>query len=196
MHSEKPLELILASGSPRRKALLESIGLEFSVLKTDTDESLNHNESPQDYVVRLATDKARTAEQLLQAENCAILTADTIVCQDQTVFAKPIDKNDAVRTWQQLSNSSHQVMTSVCLLAQAKLYSCTCTTSVKFCSISSAQMDQYWRTGEPQDKAGAYAIQGFASAWVQQINGSYSNVVGLPLFEVNQLLAKIDLNWL
>ena len=193
---QSKLNLVLASGSPRRKQLLESMGLDFTVLVTDTDESIHNSEMPQDYVTRVATDKALAAQQKLGDKACAILAADTIVCQHEKIFAKPTDKDDAIRIWQQLSNSSHQVITAVCLLANDKTYLNVCSTDVSFGAISHAQMNQYWRTGEPHDKAGAYAIQGFASAWVQQISGSYSNVVGLPLYEVNHLLTRVDLNWL
>jgi septum formation protein len=196
MVSKKSLRLVLASGSPRRKTLLESVGLDFLISVTDTNETLLPCELPQDYVTRLAADKAFSAQHQLPSVNHAILAADTIVCKEQEIFGKPANKEDAVRIWQQLSNSNHQVITAVCLLAYDKSYSSISTTDVSFGPISKAQMDRYWLTGEPQDKAGAYAIQGFASAWVQQINGSYSNVVGLPLYEVNQLLAKINLNWL
>ena len=196
MTDTEPFKLVLASGSPRRKELLNSMGVEFSVLVTDTDESLNNDQSPQENVMRLAKNKAFVAQQSVEKNNCAILAADTIVCQELDIFNKPIDIADAISTWQQLSNTHHQVMTAVCLLANGECYSSICTTEVRFSQISSEQMNQYWLSGEPQDKAGAYAIQGLASAWVQEVNGSYSNVVGLPLFEVNNLLSKIGLNWL
>ena len=196
MSDAEPFKLVLASGSPRRKELLNSMGVQFSVLVTDTDESLNDDQSPQDNVMRLAKNKAFVAQQNVEKNKYAILAADTIVCQELDIFNKPIDMADAISTWQQLSNAHHQVMTAVCLLANDKCYSSICTTEVRFAEISSAQMKQYWLSGEPQDKAGAYAIQGLASAWVQEVNGSYSNVVGLPLFEVNKLLSKIGLNWL
>lgn len=189
------LELVLASGSPRRKALLESMGLTFSVLVTDTDESVCANEPPLAYVTRLAQDKARTAQRQLK-HGYVILAADTIVCQGGDIFAKPRDQDDAIRIWQRLSNSHHQVITAVCLLANDRLETLLSTTEVYFGEISQTQMTRYWQTGEPLDKAGAYAIQGLASAWVQRIEGSYSNVVGLPLFEVNQLLASVDMHWI
>lgn len=192
--SMKPM-LLLASGSPRRKALLESMGLDFTVLVTDIDESVTEGEVPEDYVVRLAEEKAHAAGSQVKTEH-AILAADTIVCQNEIIFAKPKDKNDAYRIWQQLSNSNHRVITAVCLLAYGRVDIRVCVTDVSFCSISEEQMKRYWQSGEPQDKAGAYAIQGLASAWVQKIQGSYSNVVGLPLFEVNDLLRTIDLNWM
>lgn len=190
------LDLVLASGSPRRKALLESMGLEFSVLVTDTDEAVRETELPKNYVQRLALDKAQVALDTPRSNDVAILAADTIVCQQNDVFSKPTDKHDAFRIWSQLSNSNHQVMTAVCLMAYGEVYSTISVTEVRFGPISAQQMNQYWLSGEPQDKAGAYAIQGFASAWVEEISGSYSNVVGLPLYEVNKLLEVLGLNWL
>jgi len=194
-HSPIDIPLILASASPRRRELLESVGVSFSVLATDTDESCLENEQPTDFVVRLAKDKARAAQKL-QPENVAILAADTIVVQDQTIFGKPTNFADAQRMWQTLSDSQHQVMTAVCLAVHDKLAVVTCITDVQFSVVSDAQMHAYWNSGEPADKAGGYAIQGLASAWVQLISGSYSNVVGLPLHEVNQLLKTIHKNWL
>ena len=195
------INLVLASGSPRRRAMLEDMGLVFRVLVTDTDESRNDHETPEDFVVRLARDKARAAEQQLCAEqsglqHTAILAADTIVVQGENVFGKPTDYEHAKRIWQSLSGSQHQVMTAVSLLHEDSMQIKVSVTEVEFGLINEAQMQRYWETGEPNDKAGAYAIQGFASAWVKLIHGSYSNVVGLPLREVNQLLTSVELNWL
>jgi len=145
--------------------LLSEMGVEFDVHITDTDESMREGEAAQDYVSRLARDKASAAAAQLP-ENVAILAADTIVVKNDRVLGKP---RDFVRL---------------------------VITDVEFGNISSEQMQRYWQTGEPQDKAGAYAIQGFASAWVKLINGSYSSVVGLPLREVNELLTSIDHHWL
>ena len=190
------LSLVLASASPRRHELLASMGLSFSVLVTDTDESRTDGETPIDFVTRLALDKARAAQLKVVTPNVAILAADTIVVQGEIVFGKPIDFADAQRMWQVLSNGQHQVMTAVCLAVHDKLEVINCLTDVHFGAISDAQMRAYWDSGEPVDKAGGYAIQGLASAWVKLINGSYSNVVGLPLREVNQLLKTIHKNWL
>lgn len=198
MTQTKP-NLILASASPRRKALLESMGLEFSVRVTDIDESPRNSELPRDYVSRLAEEKAHSARNGLDPQEqsgYAILAADTIVCQGANMFAKPDNQEDAFRIWRTLSNSNHQVITAICLLAYASVESRLSITDVKFGPISETQMYHYWQSGEPRDKAGAYAIQGLASAWVEHISGSYSNVVGLPLYDVNQLLAAIDLNWM
>lgn len=190
-----PIDLVLASGSPRRKELLENMGVEFSVHVTNTDESRRDSEAPEDFVTRLARDKARAA-QIDLSKDVAILAADTIVLQGDKVFGKPRDFEHAQRIWHSLSANSHQVMTAVCLLNGDKLAVKLGVTDVEFGVIHADQMQRYWETKEPLDKAGAYAIQGFASAWVKLIHGSYSNVVGLPLREVNELLATIDKNWL
>ena len=194
--NDHDLSLVLASASPRRRELLASVGLSFSVLVTDTDESPTDGETPIDFVTRLALEKARAAQLKVATQNVAILAADTIVVQGEIVFGKPIDFADAKRMWQVLSNGQHQVMTAVCLAVHDKLEVINCLTDVHFDEISDAQMRAYWDSGEPVDKAGGYAIQGLASAWVKLINGSYSNVVGLPLREVNQLLKTIHKNWL
>ncbi len=196
MH-KPPLSLILASASPRRRDLLASMGVEFSVHATNTDESRHDNEPAEDFVIRLARDKAKQAyADLGVLPNQVILSADTIVVQGNNVFGKPGDMDHAKRIWSALSANKHQVMTAVCLLHDGKFQIKLSVTDVEFGRIDEQQMQRYWETGEPADKAGAYAIQGFASAWVKQIHGSYSNVVGLPLREVNQLLAEYQLNWL
>lgn len=189
------MQLVLASGSPRRKELLENMGVEFSVHVTNTDESRRENEAAEDFVIRLARDKARAARAELVSEG-GILAADTIVVQGEKVFGKPRDFEHAQGIWRSLSANKHQVMTAVCLLINDKLAVKLAITDVEFGVVNNEQMQRYWETGEPLDKAGAYAIQGYASAWVKLINGSYSNVVGLPLREVNELLATIDKNWL
>jgi septum formation protein len=189
------VQLVLASGSPRRKEMLENMGVEFSVHVTNTDESRRDTEAAEDFVIRLSRDKARAAQAEL-GNDVAILAADTIVVQGEKVFGKPRDFEHAQRIWHSLSASSHQVMTAVCLLTGDKLAVKLGVTDVEFGVVHVEQMQRYWDTGEPLDKAGAYAIQGFASAWVKLIRGSYSNVVGLPLREVNELLATIDKNWL
>ena len=189
-------KLVLASASPRRHELLKSMGVDFTVCVTDTDETRRDREMPEDYVIRIARDKARAAQSLINEPETAILAADTAVVQGEWVFGKPQDFEHAQRIWQSLSSAKHQVMTAACLLVHDKLTVKFCVTEVEFGNISSEQMQNYWDSGEPQDKAGAYAIQGFASAWVKVLHGSYSNVVGLPLREVNELLSAIDRNWL
>ena len=188
-------DLILASGSPRRRDMLNQMGLEFTVCVTDVDETRKEGELPEDYVVRLAREKA-IAAQAKNAPQTAILAADTVVVHGEHVYGKPQDYQHAKRIWQSLSATKHQVITAVSLLVGKSMQVKVSVTNVEFAIINEAQMQRYWATGEPEDKAGAYAIQGFASAWVKQIHGSYSNVVGLPLREVNQLLTSVQLNWL
>lgn len=190
------VDLVLASGSPRRREVLEEMGVSFSVHVTDTDESRNEGEAPEDFVIRLARDKAKVAYADLQQDSIAILAADTIVVQGNFVYGKPSDFEHAQQIWHSLSANKHQVMTAVCLLHEGRTNVKLGMTDVEFGRITPEQMQRYWQSGEPIDKAGAYAIQGYASAWVKLINGSYSNVVGLPLREVNELLAIIDRNWL
>ena len=196
MSDLKELDLVLASGSPRRRIMLERMGVSFSVHVTDTDESRKEGEAPEDFATRLARDKARVAHADLQQQNVAILAADTIVVQGDVVHGKPRDFEHAQQIWHSLSATKHQVMTAVCLFHQGRANVKLGITEVEFGRITFEQMERYWATGEPHDKAGAYAIQGYASAWVKFIHGSYSNVVGLPLRELNELLAIIDRNWL
>lgn len=190
------LTLILASASPRRKDLLDAMGVEFDIHVTDIDETRQESEAAEDFVTRLAREKARAAQQALAGPNIAVLAADTIVVQGEEVFGKPQNKEHAIRIWQQLSGAKHQVMTAVALMVHDKLSVRLNVTNVEFGVIGIEQMQAYWASGEPQDKAGAYAIQGLASAWVKLLHGSYSNVVGLPLHDVNELLNTIGKNWL
>jgi len=176
--------------------MLEELGVDFSVHVTNTDESRKQGEAPEDFVIRLAKDKANVAQADLQQGNIAILAADTLVVQGDFVYGKPSDYEHAQQIWHSLSANRHQVLTAICLLHSGRTHVRVGITDVEFGRITSEQMERYWATGEPHDKAGAYAIQGYASAWVKLINGSYSNVVGLPLREVNELLAIIDRNWL
>lgn len=186
--------LVLASASPRRHDLLKKLGCEFVVDTANVDESHESTESPTVYVERVARMKA--AAVLKRNPSGAILAADTTVAHNGKIFGKPRHQQHAFNMWQALSDDEHQVITAVCLAADDQILCEVVTTSVRFCKIEPQQMDFYWQSGEPQDKAGGYAIQGLASAWVTQVEGSYSNVVGLPLFETNKLLATIGHNWL
>lgn len=192
-------DFYLGSASPRRKALLESMGLRFHVKSADVDETRAESEAPDDYVVRVAIDKAKAVQQTLVDSGLPlkpIVAADTSVVLGDEVFGKPVDYQDACRMWGLLSGRSHRVLSSVVLLNDAKISTRLSDTDVEFEAISHEQMRSYWSSGEPQDKAGAYAIQGYGSAWVKRINGSYSGVVGMPLRELNELLRPLKLNWL
>jgi len=190
------LKLILASASPRRRELLESMGVAFEIHATAIDESRKDGEISEDFVIRLAREKANAAYRELADPNVAVLAADTIVVQGDNVYGKPSDFEHAQQIWQSLSSAKHRVLTAVTLLVRDKLSVRLGVTEVEFGRISIEQMQAYWASGEPQDKAGGYAIQGLASAWVKLLHGSYSNVVGLPLRDVNELLSTIDQNWL
>ena len=182
--------LILASSSPRRKALLAQIGLQFEVFAPDIDETWLDLESPADYVARLATAKAQAV--LQHFPQAIVIAADTSLDVDGDVIAKPESKQHAFDIWQRLSGRAHEVLTGVCVAHGEQLLTQVVRTEVHLQHLSPDDMQRYWDTGEPQDKAGAYAIQGFAAQYVTHIVGSYSNVVGLPLFETTQLLQQIQ----
>ncbi len=182
--------LILASSSPRRQQLLAQVGLQFEVFAPDIDESWLVNETPTAYVERLAQQKAQTVLALFP--DAIVIAADTSLDLDGQIIAKPESKQHAFDIWRQLSGRCHDVLTGVCVACHGKQHSLVVRTEVHFQILSEHDMQCYWRTGEPQDKAGAYAIQGFAAQYVTHIVGSYSNVVGLPLQQTVQLLQQIQ----
>ena len=181
--------LILASASPRRSELLTQLGVDFRVHPADIDESLLKGEAPGDYVVRMACEKAETVARLYAGHDCAILAADTTVVIDGDVLGKPCDHRDGLAMLARLSGRTHEVITAICIAGGGEAASAQVTTEVQFASLSTAVCEAYLATDEPWDKAGAYGIQGLAGAFVLRIDGSYSNVVGLPLHETWQLLA-------
>ncbi len=180
--------IILASGSPRRKELLQHLGYEFSILVTNVEEARQADESAYDYVARLSQDKAQAA--LSQSPNSIVVGSDTIVVCDQTVLEKPSDLAHAKRMLTMLSGREHQVMTAVTVVSAEKQHTVVVSTDVWFKHLSENEIEQYWHTGEPCDKAGSYGIQGIGGRFVTRIEGSYHAVVGLPLFETDQLLQK------
>lgn len=180
--------IILASASPRRKELLEQVGVTFDVAPADVDETQFAGEHIDHYVKRVAIAKAQAI--LGQFPDATVIAADTTVGIDQQIFGKPIDENDAMRMWRQLSGRAHVVKTTVVIAKENKICHDTISTMVYFKVLDAAEMRQYWQTGEPSDKAAGYAIQGRAATWVTRIEGSYSNVVGLPLYETLQLLEQ------
>ena len=181
--------LILASASPRRAALLDQLGVDYVCNPAGIDESLLVGECPDHYVVRMAEAKAREVAGRIDVPPFAVLSADTTVVIDDTVLGKPLDRTDALQMLTRLSGRRHTVMTAVCLLSGEGLRSELVRTEVEFVTLSAATRAAYLATDEPWDKAGAYAIQGLAGAFVKSIHGSYSNVVGLPLCETWQMLA-------
>lgn len=181
--------LYLASTSARRRELLQQIGLDFSVLKVDVDESALPSESPQTYVQRLALAKAQAGLAQVQGDGL-VLAADTTVVIDDEIIGKPEDMDHAIAIWQRLSGRKHQVLTGIAVANAQTRHALCVVTDVYFRQLSLAEMQAYWHTGEPQDKAGAYGIQGKGALFVSKIDGSYSNVVGLPLTETAQMLAQ------
>ena len=170
--------LVLASQSPRRSEILRQAGMEFTVRVADVDESALAGESPAEYVRRLAAAKAFAIE---PADGETVLGADTTVVIDGEILGKPADAADARRMLARLSGRRHEVLTGICL-RRGTLATCDhATTGVVFAALSSAEIDEYVASGEPMDKAGAYAIQGLAAKFVERIEGDYFNVMGLPV---------------
>ena len=191
---KKMARIILASSSPRRKELLEQVGLKFEIFSPDIDESVCIGESADHYVQRLAEQKAQAI--LAQFPDAIVIAADTSLVLDHKIIGKPESKQHAFEIWTALSDRQHDVLSGVCLLSSQcdpnTIQSMVVRTKVYFQKLSQLDMEQYWATGEPIGKAGAYAIQGYAAQFIQRIEGSYSNVVGLPLYETLQLLKNID----
>lgn len=181
--------LVLASASPRRKQLLSQIGLSFRVASQNVDEAQLIAELAPDYVQRLATNKAESAlRRLATASESVIIAADTVVLCDQEILGKPEDQADAVRMLLQLSAREHHVLTAVAVATRSRHKTILSDSTVIFRSINRREAEQYWHSGEPVGKAGGYAIQGHAAVFVKHLRGSYSGVMGLPLFEAAQLL--------
>ena len=184
------LGLVLASASPRRQELLRNAGIAFEVQPANIPENPLPGEIPRVFAERLAREKAQ-AVAVLRPQDC-MLGADTIVVIDDQILGKPRDPADAARMLRQLSGRTHQVITGVCLHANGQSAVSSETTSVTMCGISAQEIADYIATGEPMDKAGAYAIQGIASRWIPRIEGDYSNVVGLPVALVYRMLLEIS----
>ena len=221
------MDIILASGSPRRRELLSRAQLEFTVISVDIDETPYQDESPKDYIVRMVVAKAEAATaklntqsknnypqspKLLPSQPIILLTSDTIgVLPDgKTVLVKPNNREDAYHMWQQMSDSTHEVWTAVQatelslqpkhpnqadseqtlqVISQQQIIE---RTEVTFVALTKEMMSEYWKSGEPADKAGGYGIQGLGAAWVSRINGSYTNVVGLPLAQTLALIKDMS----
>lgn len=185
------MTLILASQSPRRREILEQLGVQFSCSPADIDETPRVNERPDDYVLRLAIEKAQTVAS--NNSDVWVLGSDTSVILDNTILGKPQSKSHGVEMLLQLSNRSHQVMTGIALVRSDVCLSRLVTTNVNFGEITPAMAEAYWQTKEPCDKAGAYGIQGKGGVFVRSITGSYSAVVGLPVAETADLLMEADI---
>ena len=200
------VRLVLASASPRRAELLRAAGIEFDVIPADVEEEMDPEETPAGYTRRLAQLKAEAV--IPHAPGCAVLGADTVVIIDNQVLGKPADRGEAKRMLTLLSGREHMVMTAVCLVnpsgpadagryvhtaQSSRIQTAVARTTVEFTPLGDAEIDWYVASGEPMDKAGAYAIQGLASRFVTRIDGSYSNVVGLPVAVVDDLCRQAGL---
>ncbi|SFN27115.1 septum formation protein [Izhakiella capsodis] len=185
------ISLYLASASPRRYELLTQLGLAFSRLATDVDEQRQAGESAEQYVRRLARDKA-SAGVALAPRDLPVLGADTIVVLNGEVLGKPADGNAATRMLSALSGQSHQVMTAIAFADRQRCLQAMVQTEVTFRHLTVDEIVRYIASGEPMDKAGAYGIQGLGGNFVRKINGSYHAVVGLPLVETAELFSQFQ----
>jgi septum formation protein len=181
--------LLLASASPRRRELLAQIGVRAETLAVNIEEIPAPHETPAEYVVRVAREKAVAAAEIAGSGR-PILAADTEVVLDGDVFGKPRDYGDFCRMMTRLSNREHQVLSAVVLLWNDRSWSSLCESRVRFASLTDTDIANYWHTGEPIGKAGGYAIQGYGALFVSHLSGSYSSVMGLPLHETAQLLVQ------
>jgi septum formation protein len=179
--------IILASASPRRRELLEQIGVRYQVQTHSVDETAGRGEAPEDYVCRLALAKARSVVDSNVDGQIPVLGADTIVVSANQILGKPVDRNDALNMLKMLSGRTHVVYSAVALCLGDEQALRMSTTKVTFRTLNSADCERYWQSGEPEGKAGAYAIQGLGALFISAISGSYSGVVGLPIYETCQL---------
>lgn len=189
----------LASRSPRRRELLESVGLAFSVLDADVTERVLDGETPEETVARLAVEKAAAGAAVLDRCKLSVqpvMAADTVVVMDDEVLGKPADAGHAIAMLGRLSGRTHRVLTAVTLHDGGQTTQRTSESRVTMKPLARWEMEHYWATGEPRDKAGGYAIQGIGSGFVARLEGSYSGVVGLPLFETRELLSGAGIDWL
>ncbi|MEX0619234.1 MAG: Maf family protein [Pseudohongiellaceae bacterium] len=188
-----PRELLLASTSPRRGQLLDQIGIPYQTAPHGIDEIRLRDESPQNFVIRMSREKARSAIQADGPGRRLVLAADTAVVSGAYLMGKPAGREEALAMLKQLSGSEHQVYSAVAVSDGARMETALSATRVWFRSISEAEMAAYWATGEPEGKAGAYGIQGYGSVFIAKLKGSYSGVMGLPLFETVTLLRDFGL---
>ena len=192
VQSERPI--YLASRSPRRQELLAQIGVKFEVVEADVDESVADGESPRAYVERLARAKAEAGWRRVERDNlprAPVLGADTTVAVDGRILGKPADGREAAEMLAALSGRLHEVLTAVAVKHASRLESAVSVSEVRFKTLTKEEIARYVATGECHDKAGAYGIQGNAARFVAELRGSFSGVVGLPLYETAQLLERI-----
>ena len=186
--------LYLASGSPRRRELLTQIGVPFTAVSADIDETPLAHETPSAYVERLARSKAEAGRRALHADvDGCVLGADTAVVLDGRILGKPLDQAEAMTMLLSLSGREHEVLTAIAVLDGQRCESRVVSSRVRFRSITEQEAAAYWASGEPRDKAGGYGIQGLGAVFVAGLEGSYSAVVGLPLCETAELLGHFGI---
>ncbi len=185
----------LASRSPRRQALLEQLGVPFRIVDQDVQELPEPGESPEVFVIRLALEKARAGHARLGGELVPVLGADTVVVLDDEALGKPDSRASALAMLERLSGGSHRVLTGVALVDGEREATRLSLSTVAFRDIGERERERYWESGEPADKAGGYAIQGRGGAFVEHLDGSYSGALGLPLFEVDDLLGEFGIDY-
>jgi len=195
MQNNPPTQIILASQSPRRVAILKQMGIDCIVMPANIDESVRAGETPADYVLRLAKEKALAVFDQIDNiyKSMPILAADTTVTLDSTIFGKPENDADAVQMLKKLSGTQHQVHTAVAVVLGQQIELALNTTLVEMMPLSDAMIATYIASNEHSDKAGSYAIQGLAGSWIKRIDGSYTGVMGLPVHETAMLLNKVGL---
>ena len=181
--------IFLASRSPRRQELLRQIHVEYKLVDVDVPEEPLAGEKPSDFVLRVALAKAQAGFRQLQMQDALVLAADTAVVIDRKILGKPRDRNDGLAMLGRLSGRTHQVYCGVALVSSVGESFDLSVSDVTFREISTEERELYWDSGEPADKAGGYAIQGIAAIFIKHLNGSYSGVMGLPLYETGKLLA-------
>jgi septum formation protein len=185
--------LCLASASPRRRELLAQLVVPHVLAAPDIDETVLAGESPADYVVRMARAKARVVHP--HGAGLPVLAADTTVVIDERICGKPASAEDAIALLLKLSGRSHEVLTAVALAARGEVNHRLSRSEVRFRHLSLTEAIAYWNTGEPRDKAGSYAVQGHGAVFIEHLSGSYSGVMGLPLFETAELLAAAGVSY-
>lgn len=185
--------ICLASASPRRQELLRQLGVAFEVVPSNVDEARAADETPEQYVVRVALDKARHVAAQLRAQgrpSRPVLGADTEVVLDGEVLGKPRDRAHGMVMLRSLQGRTHDVLTAIALVHEGVEHSALSRSRVTFAPMTDDDIARYWETGEPADKAGGYAVQGRGAAFIERLDGSYSGVMGLPLYELRQLLNR------
>jgi len=186
--------LYLASASPRRAELLRQVGIAFEVMPSGLDEKPAAEERPQDYVERVATEKAQWVAARIRSlglPDRPVLGADTEVILDGEILGKPNDATHGLATLRRLAGRRHQVLSAIAVVANNSVRRAVCESFVTFGPLTDEDIHGYWESGEPADKAGGYAVQGLAARYIRHIDGSFSGIVGLPLFELEQLLKEI-----